>query len=210
MTGLIYLIGGGEIREGETRQIDDELLSLASTGSTLVFFGFASYDNVGYASVIETVFGGKFKILIATEKKGRQYAIDAIKAASVIYIGGGDTDHLLHLFSQWGITEHLATALKKGVHIAGMSAGALALSAQYIHEDDGKFEIKEGWGFVPIGVQVHAHEDSWVKAGRLWKDSHMSREYPFFAIGERAALCVDTDGQHKVGGGPLWSVDKDA
>jgi len=37
MRSSIYLIGGGELRDGETYQIDEDLKSLAPKGSTFVF-----------------------------------------------------------------------------------------------------------------------------------------------------------------------------
>lgn len=207
MIGSIYLIGGGELRKGETYQIDEELKSLASAGSTFVFFGFAAQDSVEYSDAITSIFGDKFTVLVSTEEKGRGYAINAIKSASVIYLGGGDTDRLMRLFSEWELVEHLTVALERGVHVAGMSAGALALSSWYIHEDDDIFEVRKGWGIVPVGVLVHANQNSFEKARPLWTNFHKDNECSFVAIGEGAAWCINTSGEQKIGSGDIWRMD---
>lgn len=207
MTGSIYLIGGGGIRDGETHQIDEELKSLASEGSNFVFFGFAAQDSVEYSNTITSVFGDKFTVLVPTEEKGRDYAISAIKSASVIYLGGGDTDRLIRLFSEWGLVEYLTSALDRGVHIAGMSAGALALSSWYIHEDNNVFEMRKGWGIAAVGTLVHANQDSFGKAKSLWADLHRDNECSFVAIGESAAWRISTSGEQKIGSGDIWRMD---
>jgi hypothetical protein len=207
MRGSIYLIGGGELRDGETRPIDEDVLSLAPEGSTFVFFGFAAQDSTAYANAITSVYGSKCKVVIPTEKKGRDFAINAIRSAAVIYLGGGDTDQLMRVFSEWDLVEYLNTALMKGVHVAGMSAGAQALSTWYIHEDSDVFELRKGWGVVPVGVLVHANPNSLDKASSLWSSRQMTGTCPFFAIGEGAAWRIDSSEQHKVGLGTIWKID---
>lgn len=207
MTGVIYLIGGGELRDAETHEIDEDLKSLAPAGSTFVFIGFAAQDSSGYADTIESVFGDKFKVLVPTEKKGRNYAIDALEAASIVYLGGGDTDLLMQLFAKWDLLGHLTTALGRGVHIAGMSAGAQALSSWYVHEDNGTFEIRKGWGVVSVGVQVHAYQNTFDKTESLWAASSDAHTYPLIAIGERAAWRIDSlQEQRQIGPGTIWGV----
>lgn len=208
MIGSIYLIGGGELRDGETHGIDERLKSAAPKESTFVFFGSAAHDSSEYAAAIESVFGNTFEVVVPTAKKGREYAIDAIKSASVIYLGGGNTDLLMRLFSEWNLVEHLIAALKRGAHIVGMSAGAQALSTWYIHEEgDHAVEVRKGWGIVPIGVQVHANQNSFAKAKALWTNFHGSSEYSFVAISEGTAWYIDTSGEHTIGDGTIWELD---
>lgn len=207
MIGSIYLIGGGEIRNGETHQIDEELKSIAPEESNFVFFGLAAQDSVEYSNTITSVFGDKFTVLVPTEEKGRDYAISAIKSASVIYLGGGDTDRLVRLFSEWGLVEYLTAALDRGVHIAGMSAGALALSSWYIHEDNDVFEIRKGWGIVPIGALVHANQNSFERAKSLLANFHRDNDCSFIAIGEGAAWRISKSGDQKIGSGDIWRID---
>ena len=209
MTGTIYLIGGGEVRDAETHEIDEDLKSLAPAGSTFVFLGFAAQDSPEYANTITTLFGDKFKVLVPTEKKGREYAIDALESASVIYLGGGDAQLLMQLVARWDLLKYLTAALERGVHIAGMSAGAQALSCWYVHEGNGASQLKKGWGIVPVCVQVHANQGSFNEAKSLWVNSSDARLYPLVAIGERAAWRVGPQDERQVGTGTIWRVDKE-
>lgn len=207
MTNSIYLIGGGEIRGGETHLIDEDIMSLAPKGSTFVFFGFASQDNIDYSNAIKSVFGKKFKVLVPTEEKGREYAINAIKSSSVIYLGGGDTDILMQLFYDWNLVEHLSDAVERGVHVAGMSAGAQALSTWYIHEEGNTMEVRKGWGFASVCTLVHANRDSLEKAKSLWSNFHGQEHCPFVAIGESAAWRINSSGEQVIGSGHIWRID---
>lgn len=205
MSGTIYLIGGGELRDGDTRLIDDDILSQAPKGSTFVFLGFAAHDSTDYADTIGSVYGNNYTVVVPTEAKGRNFAVDAINSAAVIYLGGGNTDNLLRVFAQWDLVKYLSTAIYRGVHIAGMSAGAQALSMWYVHEDNDIFELRRGWGFVPYGVLVHANPASFDKAKLLWSDHGTSSSYPFVAIGEGAAWHVSGSEATKLGLGNIWT-----
>lgn len=206
MSGLIYLIGGGELRNGDTRLIDEDILSLKTEGSMFAFFGFAAQDSVEYANAVASVYGGKYTVVAPTVAKGRDFAIDAIKSAAVIYLGGGNTDQLMRAFAEWGLVAHLHDAVERGAHVAGMSAGALALSRWYVHEDNDIFELRKGWGFVPFGILVHANQSSYDKARVLWSDYGMSDALPFVAIGECAAWRISTRESSKVGLGNIWTI----
>lgn len=145
--------------------------------------------------------------MVPTKKKGREYAINTIKSSSIIYLGGGDTDQLMRLFTEWDLVEYLTAALERGVHIAGMSAGALALSSWYIHEDNDVFEIRKGWGIAPVGALVHANQDSFDKARSAWTSFYKAGTCPFVAIGEGAAWRIDSAGEQKIGNGNIWRMN---
>ena len=204
MIGTIYLIGGGEIRANGTQLIDQDISSIAPKGSVFVFFGTASEDNRDYAEVIKSVYGRHFEVKIATREKGKDYAISAIKSASVIYLGGGQTELLLELFSEWGIKDNLTRALQRGTHIAGLSAGAQALSTYYVHEESNVPCIKKGWGLVSGCVYVHASQDSLRNARELWANHNKAYQHPFIAISENTAWRISSHGEEKVGNGEVW------
>lgn len=205
MSSTLYLIGGGEIRDGDTQLIDQDVLLQAPQGSTFVFFGFAAHDSTDYADTIASVFGHRYNIVVPTVAKGKQFAIDAIQSAAVIYLGGGDTDELLRVFAEWGLVSYLQTAIDKGTCVAGMSAGTLALSTWYVHEENDVFELRKGWGIVPVGTLVHANQASYDKAMLLLSEHDMSGTYPLVAIGEGAAWRIHGDEATKVGSGPVWT-----
>ena len=206
MSGTMYLIGGGELRNGDTRLIDEDILSLTPKGSTFVFFGFAAQDSDDYANTVTSVYGDKYTVVVPTVAKGKEFAINAIKSAAVIYLGGGATELLLQVFAAWGLAEHLRAAIDQGTHVAGMSADAQALSTWYVHEGRDIFELRKGWGFVPYGVLVHANPVSFDKAKLLWSDQGMPDTYPFIAIEEGAAWRVSDLEATKVGSGNIWAL----
>lgn len=206
MSGTIYLIGGGELRSGDTKLIDEDILSLAPQGSTFVFFGSAAQDSTDYADTITSVYGDKYTVVVPTVAKGREFAIDAIQSADVIYLGGGNTELLLQVFAEWGLVDYLRAAIDGGTHVAGMSAGAQALSTWYIHEENDIFELRKGCGFVLCGVLVHANPASFNEATQLWSDQGMPDTYPFIAIEEGAAWRVGDTDASKVGSGNIWTL----
>jgi peptidase E len=206
MSGTIYLLGGGEIKDGDTRLIDQDILSLAPKDSNFVFFGTAAQDSTAYADTIRSVYGEKYTVVVPTEVKGKDFAVDAIKSAAVIYLGGGNTELLLRLFDRWGLVDHLRAAVNRGTHVVGMSAGAQTLSMWYMHEDNDIFELRKGWGFVPYGVLVHANLASFDKAKLLWSDQGVPDTYPFVAIGEGAAWRVSGSEATEVGSGSIWTI----
>ncbi len=204
MKGSIYLIGGGEIGKGETAKIDNELIEITPADKTLVFFGTAAGDNREYINTIESVFKSNLKVIAPTEKDGPEFALSSINSASIIYLGGGTTELLLNLFEKWRLVQPLRHALSRGAHLVGMSAGAQALSAWYVHEDENSMELRRGWGFVSSCILVHADQNSSAQAEVLWGDSQDANQNPFIAIGEGAAWRVNPSGALKIGTGKIW------
>lgn len=206
MEGSVYLIGGGEIGKGETLEIDKELKKRAARGGVFVFFGTAANNSPAYLNKIRQVYGDSFNVLAPTEEGGRDFAISAIESASVIYLGGGTTELLLDLFARWDLTKHLVTALDRGALVAGISAGAQALSSWYIHEEDGPMELRQGWGIVPACVLVHAKQESLLQAKSLWRNNRDICADQLVAIGDGAAWNVGPSGTESKGRGQIWTV----
>lgn len=200
------MIGGGELRDGDTHLIDEEILSLKPEGSTFVFFGFAAQDSTNYADAITSVYGEKYNVVVPTVAKGREFAIDAMQSAALIYLGGGNTEQLMRVFSQWGLVEYLRAAIDRGTCVAGISAGAQALSMWYVHEESDVFKLRKGWGIAPIGVLVHATPKSRDKAASLWSSHQISNSCPFIAIGEHAACRISGSEATRIGLGDVWTL----
>lgn len=204
MGGIIYLIGGGEILRGETAEIDADIRKNTEENASFVFFGTAASDSAEYGNTIRSVFGNRFTVTVVTEEKGRDFALDAIDSARVIYLGGGDAELLLNLFEKWGLVDSLHRALARGVNIVGMSAGAQALSAWYVHEKGKFIELRRGWGIAPSCTLVHAQPDTRMRARNIWRGSADAHVYTLIAIGERAAWRIAPDHENAIGGGNVW------
>lgn len=208
MKGSIYLIGGGEIRKGETAEIDNELKEITSANATLAFFGTAAGDSPEYINSIESVFKSNLNVIAPTEKDGPEFALSAINSASIIYLGGGTTELLLDLFEKWKLVQPLRHALDRGTNLVGMSAGAQALSTWYFCENGDSMELRQGWSLVSACILVHAHQNSSARARMLWEGSRDANANPFIAIGEGAAWRINLLGAQKIGGGEIWYTEK--
>jgi cyanophycinase-like exopeptidase len=202
----IFLIGGGEIAKGETREIDEAIMKSANKGSSFVFFGTAAGDAEGYGDIISETFGVCFDIAVATEAKGREFSESAIKNASVIYLGGGTTKLLMDHFEKWNLVPLLRDAIGRGVIVAGMSAGAQALAEWYIHEEGELQEIRKGWDLIgnSVGVLVHATEDSFNRAKNIFSNSEYTNS-KLYGISEGAALSFGANSSDffKIGTGKI-------
>ncbi len=211
MPGHILLIGGGEISKGETKIIDDKLKSLVPPASKLLFFPTAAGDSEGYIQTIEQVFGDTFEVVSVTEAQGREYAVKQFQTAQAVYLGGGRTELLLTLFEKWELTGALQGLLNRGGVVAGISAGAQALSTVYIDFNaTAQMGTKTGWNFSKVYCLVHAEEKQIVRAFDTYQNSGKQADIPFVGIGERAAWHIYDGGTEKIGDGLVWFAPEGA
>ncbi|MCB9798563.1 Type 1 glutamine amidotransferase-like domain-containing protein [Candidatus Nomurabacteria bacterium] len=204
MKGKLYLIGGGEIRLGDTQLIDAEIMQLAELGATMTFFATAASDSKSYIQAIREVYGQRYTILTPTLKSGKKYAHSAIKQASVIYLGGGDADKLMDLFAKWQLEKTLRYAYENGTHVIGMSAGAQALSRFYFSSISMPNELQTGWAWLPMTTLVHAQHETVARAKTSLENTEENSKWPLIAIGEKTALRINGKKHDKIGSGPLW------
>jgi len=149
----IILIGGGEITKRETLAIDKEFIRLSGGKKAVIgFFPTAADDSEGYmktfTSYIKTL-GCQNVVPAKLSKSTPEESTKLIRKMSGIYLGGGATKTLIRIFKEKGTNREIKKALRRGVVLAGMSAGALAACDYYIDPDTEteKQEIEEGLGF---------------------------------------------------------------
>lgn len=209
MSGHILLIGGGEISKGETKIIDDKLKSLVPPTLKLLFFPTAAGDSEGYIQTIQQIFGDVFEVVPVIEAQGRENAVEQLQTAQAVYLGGGRTELLLDLFKKWDLTTALKELLDRGGVIAGISAGAQALSAAYTDFDAmAPMETKTGWNLSKVYCLVHAKEEQIAKAFDAYQKSGRQMDTPFVAIGECAAWHLHGGKAEKIGEGPVWFIQE--
>ena len=127
----LVLIGGGEFSFGETREIDEYVLSkIPRDNRTIAFLPTAS-GSVEYAQHI----GKYFKEIDASlevtnvpiyrgRDSRRQKNVDLIKFAGMIYIGGGVTNNLLATLRESAAEIAMRDAAANGAVIAAIGAAA--------------------------------------------------------------------------------------
>ncbi len=129
--GKIVAIGGGEMKLGETTDIDREIICL--TGKTrprLLFLPTASNDAVTYYDSVVKHFGEELGcqtdvLFLIHDKPDRQEIEKKIFSADIVYVGGGNTEKMMRAWRKTGTADILKRAYQRGIVVSGLSAGAI-------------------------------------------------------------------------------------
>lgn len=128
---LLVLIGGGEFSFGETREIDEFLLTNLPPENRIVAFLPAASGSAEYAlhlgkyfsqidSTVETM---NVPIYRGRDSR-RQKNVSLLIGAGMIYVGGGVTNNLLSTLRESAAEVAMREAAAKGSVIAAIGAGA--------------------------------------------------------------------------------------
>ena len=150
MKKTIIAIGGGEIRNKTTLEIDRYIANLAKERAgekraTALFLGTASHDSMPYFNRFRKSYTSVFDIkaevaLIVYGEMDKQKVQEKFDKADCIYIGGGDTLFMLDKWQEFGITDMIINAYNQGKIICGLSAGAICWFADMFTD----YEIMRG------------------------------------------------------------------
>ena len=131
----IIAIGGGELRERTTLKIDEYIAGLAKARAgerraNALFIPTASHDFMPYYNTFHKVYTGVFDIKTDVALSVfKEVDLEKMKAkfekADVIYVGGGDTVFMMESWKKTGLLPLIEDAYKRGVILAGLSAGAI-------------------------------------------------------------------------------------
>lgn len=135
MQKTIIAIGGGEIKNKTTLEIDRYVANLAKIHAgekraNALFLGTASHDSMPYFNSFRKTYTSVFDIkaevgLIVYGEMNIEKIADKISNADCIYIGGGDTVYMLEKWSESGLDRLVIDAYNQGKIICGLSAGAI-------------------------------------------------------------------------------------
>ncbi len=149
---IIIAIGGGEIRTGETFEIDSYIVEKCSKKSPHhLFIPTASGEPEGYIQTVQEVYGKKLgcncDVLCLKDRNIDDCEIETkIKMADIIYVGGGDTKMMLDIWRKYGIQDLLVKASQKGTILSGLSAGSVCWF-EYGVSDTESFGNTDGWNY---------------------------------------------------------------
>lgn len=152
--------GGGFTMEPENPALDDFVLSLADRPEPRVLFlPTASGDPTAQI----TAFYGRFArrasathlSLFRRHGSARSLA-DIVLEQDVIYAGGGSMRNLLAIWRAHELDALLVEAWRRGIVLAGLSAGAMCWFAGGVTRSGGPLEVIEGLGLLPGSFTVHA------------------------------------------------------
>ena len=130
----LVCIGGGEIPRYkdrillpyETKEIDEEIVRLSNKSNPkFLFISIASSHTEEYFEGIKKVYE-KLGCIVSHLNINKSY--DDIKKdilnTDIIYIGGGNTNHLMEVLKEKGIDKILITAYENEIVCSGLSAGS--------------------------------------------------------------------------------------
>ena len=131
----IIAIGGGDMKEKTTLEIDKYVANLAKehAGDRRaygLFIGTASHDFMPafntFRKTYTSVFDIKADCLLTVYVDTPKERIDEkFSKADFIYVGGGDTGFMLEKWRETGLIDKILEAYERGVTIVGRSAGAV-------------------------------------------------------------------------------------
>ena len=152
MEKKIIAIGGGEIKNKTTLEIDRYVAELAKAHAgekraNALFIGTASHDSMPYFNSFRKTYTSVFDIkaevaLIVYGEMDIERIAGKIKNADCIYVGGGDTVFMLEKWREVGLDKLIIDAYEEGKIICGLSAGAICWFTDMYTD----YEIMRGQG----------------------------------------------------------------
>lgn len=139
--------------------------------------------------------------------------IDEVKAriekCDVIFVVGGNTDYLMHVYEKTGFDKLLPKLLESKVYV-GSSAGSIVMgmrpSTKEYLEAFGKekdFEVTSYMEFVDLAIRPHMDSSEHPKRRKeVLIQSSKGLDYPVYGLRDDAAILVNDDKLHTIGSAP--------
>jgi len=155
MRKAIVAIGGGDIRTRGTAAIDREIIRLSNKSHPkLLFIPTASYDSERYWKHVRQYFGKFLKcktdaLFLMRDRPSRDAIRAKILSADIIYVGGGNTLHMMRLWRRLNVGRCLKSAYKNGTVLTGISAGSICWFDSG-HSDSLAFYYPRKWKYINV------------------------------------------------------------
>lgn len=200
MEKRIIAIGGGEIRNKTTLEIDRYVADLAKihageNRANALFLGTASHDSMPYFNSFRKTYTSVFDIkaevgLMVYGEMSVEKIADKINKADCIYIGGGDTVYMLERWKELGVDKMIVEAYNEGKIICGLSAGAICWFAdmytdyEIMRGQSADYVLKKGLGIIDGAMCPHFNERE-----KDFTDAMIKSSIPFaYAVENDCAL----------------------
>ena len=174
MEKRIIAIGGGEIKNKTTLEIDGYIADLAKAHAgekraNALFIGTASHDSMPYFNSFRKTYTSVYDIkaevaLMVYGEMSVEKIQGKIEAADCIYVGGGDTVFMLDKWKEFGIDKMLIDAYEAGKIICGLSAGAICwftdmyTDYEIMRGQSADYTLKKGLGVLDGAMCPHFNE----------------------------------------------------
>ncbi len=200
MEKRIIAIGGGEIRNKTTLEIDRYVANLAKihageNRANALFLGTASHDSMPYFNSFRKTYTSVFDIkaevgLMVYGEMSVEKIADKINKADCIYIGGGDTVYMLERWKELGVDKMIVDAYNEGKIICGLSAGAICwftdmyTDYEIMRGQSADYVLKKGLGVIDGAMCPHFNERE-----KDFTDAMIKSSIPFaYAVENDCAL----------------------
>ncbi|MBU1071181.1 Type 1 glutamine amidotransferase-like domain-containing protein [Patescibacteria group bacterium] len=168
---IAYIPTAANVEEGDKGWLIDDYINLKKEG-------YGCIDIVDISSIEKTIW------------------LPRIKESNVIFVGGGNTFHLMHWFNKSGLSKILPELIKTRVY-AGVSAGSCIVgptifnSVQNLFDEKYELKIKKGMGLVNLQIIPHLNSDYFpkIREENLEEASKDLKE-PVYAIDDNSAVVV--------------------
>lgn len=166
----ILAIGGGELKNHETLEIDTYIAAEAKKAAGErracgLFLPTASHDCMPYYNTFHKVYTGIFDIKTDVALTvGREIDAEKMRAkferADFLYVGGGNTVYMVEQWQKTGLLSYIRDAYERGVLIAGLSAGAICWFDEMYTDSliEGEYAVYPGLGWIKGKISPHYNE----------------------------------------------------
>ena len=150
---LVVMGGGGLSMEPDNSLLDDYALTLVRRSKPRIcFIPTASGDSPGYIEKFHAAFKGSradaSHLALFSRKEIDLRAF--LLTQDIIYVGGGNTANMLAIWRIHGVDRILKAAWKRGVILAGISAGMICWFEGGVTDSFGPLAaLRDGLGFLP-------------------------------------------------------------
>ena len=127
---MIIAIGGGEVAQKETYEIDRFIVEAAKKERpNFLFIPTASKDAPAYVKMIRKLYGdlgcNTDTLYLSNVEVNREEVNQKIENADIIYVGGGNTQYMMKVWEEYGVDKALMRAYQSGKVLSGLSAGSI-------------------------------------------------------------------------------------
>lgn len=166
----MILIGGGELKERETFEIDRYIATLAKQRAgdrraCGLFIPTASHDCMPYYNTFHKVYTGAFDVktdvVLTVQHEPDQEKLRAkFEKADFLYVGGGNTVFMLEHWKKTGLLPFIREAYERGVILCGLSAGAICWFEDMYSDSvvEGEYAMYSGLGWIKGKISPHYNE----------------------------------------------------
>jgi dipeptidase E len=159
---VIFAMGGGGFTmEPANPLLDDYVLSLAAAREPrILFLPTASGDERAQITAFRARFGARTcvpeDLSLFRLRDVRASLQEVVLSQDIVYVGGGSMRNLLALWRAHGLDELLCAAWRRGIVLAGLSAGAMCWFEGAVTCSSGDPEPIDGLGLLGGSLTVHA------------------------------------------------------